>query len=236
MTFAQLFDTLVRDSGDPGGSYRSSLMTWLNMVRATAARGGTWRSAIDGDATITTSAANTTGIYELTGYEQVIGDLMFDRTQNYPVQHDSEQSMLSFDPNRDDFGPPIRWCDAGATPAGNRNIRFYPIPNDVRTIGFVGYKVLSDVSSEALSIDPFFGPIIDKSPMFQAGLRYYLDLSSNEDATQIAIQKNVFNKTVKDALSDDRVDPQGSVRLDPVGRRMVSVVLGRLDPGHYSNR
>ena len=237
MTYKDLIDTLVSDSGDKGADYRANAIRWLNLARQDAVSMGTWKSAKNSRATFTTSAANTTGIYELTGMDAVIGGEMYDLTGHLPVERDTENKIMRMEVTPNQFGPPVLFADAGMTSLGERQIRLWPIPNDVRTIAYLGSVALIDVTSanELVSVDPYFGPISSCGSMLQAGLRYYHDLNNNETAEAINRSMGMFHKMIKLLSAQSGIDPDSSTRMDPVNRRRFVMPMGRFDPAHYSN-
>ena len=238
MTFKDLIDTLVRDSGDEGSGYRTNAFRWLNLVRQEAFRRGTWSSGKDSAATFVTSPAVLTGIYELTGYDSVAGDEMYDQTNDDIIHRDTEGTLKSFDANVNEFGPPALWSDAGMTATGEVQVRLWPIPDAVLTIAFLGTKSLTDITSaeETLTVDPFFGSISSIGAMLQAGLRYYHDLNNNEDYVQVRGSKAAFFDAIKIYSQTSGADSVKVSRLEPVGRRPSVRRYGRLDPSHFSNR
>lgn len=238
MTYKDLIDTLVRDSGDEGAAYRENAFRWLNLVRQEASARGSWQSSKNSAATFGTDPGNVTGVYDLTGYDNVIGDEMYDQTNDCVIRRDTENTLRAFDANLNQFGFPTLWSDAGMTPYGEKKVRFWPIPNDTFTIGFLGSVALLDIDSsiEANAIDAYFGPISSVGAMLMSGLRYYHDLNDNQDVAQISRSRSVFYDSIKVYGSNSGSDSVRSSRLEPVGRRPYARPTGRLDPSHFNNR
>lgn len=238
MTYKNLLDTLVSDSGDAGSAYRATAIQWLNFVRQEAAARGTWKSAKNSAATFDTDPLVTDGIYALTGFDSVVGDELYDSTNDNVIRRDVEMMLKSYDANKNETGPPILWADSGMTAAGEVQIRLWPVPAEVITIDFIGNRSLVDVTSanELVSVDPYFGTISQIGAMLQAGLRYYHDLNNNEDYVQVRGSKAAFYDAIKLYSGNSGADSVRSSRLEPVGRRPYARPLGRLDPSHYSNR
>lgn len=238
MTVGDLLNNLVRDSGDTGTAYRTSALNWLNLVRQRAAVMGSWRSAKNVDATFTTSASNTTGIYELEGSMSIIGDRIYDQTNNIVIYRDTEGTLMSFDANRDEFGFPSLWADAGMTAGGTNQIRLWPTPNGPFVIRYSGVKTLTPITTEDVAIDPFFGDLDQVGYMLADGLTYYhLKNNDEADAATVAMAFNMFKKSAIESSTAGAVDPLGSSRLEPVLRSARNqMAVGRLDPSHYDNR
>ena len=238
MTYKDLIDALVRDSGDAGSGYRENAFRWLNFSRQEAAARGTWKSAKNSGATLTTSGSNLTGVYELTGFDCVTSDEMYDETNDCVIRRDTEHTLRAFDANLNQFGFPTLWADSGMTVLGEVQVRFWPIPNAAFTIGFLGSRALTDITSanEAVSIDPFFGALSTVGAMLQSGLRYYHDMNNNEDAAQVGTSKSRFYAAIKTYSGNSGADSVSSSRLEPVGRRPYARPTGRLDPSHFNNR
>lgn len=238
MTYKDLIDTLVRDSGDEGSAYRTNAYRWLTLVRQEAARRGSWDSGKTSTATFDTDPLVTDGIYALTGYHSVDGDEMYDATNDCVIHRDTEGTLKAFDANENEFGPPTLWSDSGMTALGGVQVRFWPIPAEVLTITFMGTRALTDVTSasEAVTIDPFFGALSSVGAMLQMGLRYYHDLNNNEDYVQVRGSKAAFYDAIKLYSQTSGADSVKVSRLEPVGRRPSARPYGRLDPSHFSNR
>ena len=238
MTYKDLLDALVRDSGDEGTKYRTNAVRWLNLVRQDAAVRGSWRSAKNSAITVTTAASNTAGIYELTGIDEVIGSEFYDQTNNNVVHHDTENALMRSALPSDQTGPPTLWADAGITVLGEKKVRFWPIPNGAFVLAYLGTKALLDVTTENENetIDPFFGPLSGCGSMLQAGLRYYHDLNNNEDVGMVSRSQGTFYKMIALVSGVSGVDANADTRLDPVNRRGYVIPGGRFDPGHYGNR
>lgn len=238
MTYKDLLDTLVRDSGDAGSDFRANAIRWLNLVRQEAAMRGSWKSAKDSAGTFATDPLVTDGIYALTGFDFVVGDEMYDATNDCVIRRDTENTLKAFDANKNETGPPTLWADSGMNTDGEVKIRLWPIPAEVLTIDFIGNKSLVDVtaSDELETVDAYFGSLSQVGAMIQAGLRYYHDLNNNEDYVQVRGSKAAFYDAIKIYSSNSGADSVKSSRLEPVGRRPLARPLGRLDPSHFSNR
>lgn len=238
MTYRDLIDTLVRDSGDEGAGYRTNAYRWLNLARQEAAARGAWKSAKTSSATFTTDPLVTDGIYALAGFEQIVGDEIYDETHNNIIHRDTENELLAFQTTPTMFGFPVLWADSGMTTLGEKQIRLWPIPNFVSTIGFIGSKLLADVSAdnEAVAVDPYFGPLSTVGAMLQKGLRWFHDINDNQDAGQIKDSERKFFGAIKIYGGKSGVDSVSSSRLEPVNRRPHTHPVGRLDPSHFSNR
>lgn len=238
MTYRDIIDTVVRDSGDPGSAYRVNAYLWLNLARQEAAVRGDWKSAKNSEATFDTDPLVTEGIYPVAGYDSIHGDEIYDQTSDCVISRDVENTLKALDANRNEFGPPMLWADAGMTVLGEKQIRLWPIPNGVFTIGFIGSKLLIDVTTanEDVSVDAYFGPLSTVGAMLQKGLRVYHDINNNEDAGQIERSKSSFYAAIKLYGGKSGADSVASSRLKPVNRRPQPQALGRLDPAHFGNR
>jgi hypothetical protein len=238
VTYKDLIDTLVRDSGDEGAAYRTNAYRWLNLVRQEAMMRGSWSSGKDSVATFDTDPLVTNGIYALVGYASVMGDEMYDQTNDCVIRRDTENTLKAFDANANENGPPTLWADSGMNSAGETQIRLWPIPAEVLKIAFLGQKSLTDITSaqESVSIDPYFGALSSIGAMLQFGLRYYHDLNNNEDYVQVRGSKAAFYDAIKLYSAGTTADSVKSSRLEPVGRRPNVRPYGRLDPSHFNNR
>jgi hypothetical protein len=234
MTYADLLDQIAYDAGDTSGEYRLRATHWLNLARGDIADRGKWRSAVDPTASITTSAATTSGIYTIGDYDYISGDFLYDETNNQPVQYESFSQVNVIDVQKTTTSSPDTWSDAGADSNGNRQIYLWPIPAGTYTIRFTGYRKLTDIV-ETDSIDPFFGAITPWGPTFSAGIRYYHYQNNNEDASQIALQFKIFERFIKQRKRNNQLSPGATLRLGIV-RTQAPIVTGRFDPAHYSNR
>ena len=237
MTYKDLLDTLTSTSGDKGTAYRINAMTWLNLARQDAASLGSWKSTKNSEATLTTSASNTTGIYELTGIDEVIGAEMYDLTSHTTIDADTENKIMRMEVTPNQFGPPVIFADAGMTALGEKKIRLWPIPNDVRIIAYLGSVALIDVTTanELVSIDPYFGPLSACGAMLAAGLNFYRTVDDNEDVANIAKAEGAFHAAIKRLSGQSGVDANKGTRMEPVNRRFYYQPRGRFDPGHYGN-
>jgi hypothetical protein len=238
MTYKDILDALVQDSGDAGSTYRANGIRWLNFVRQDAAARGSWKSAKNSSATFNTAASQTDGIYPLTGFKYVIGDEMYNATEDEAIHRDTDNTLKALDANQNEFGPPTLWSDAGMTALGVPQVRFWPIPAATYAITFLGCKALVDVTSadELVSIDPYFGPLSDIGAMISAGLRYYHDLNDNEDSQDTRSSRNEFYGAIRIYSGQTGSDSTRSSRLEPVGRQPNARPLGRLNPSHFDNR
>ena len=244
MTFSDLIDQITSNAGDDSPSYRTKCRRWLNLARSDVGTDGLWKWALRAEATFDTSAATTSGIYALvdtdestSGFEFILSDTLIDQTNKRTIQHESVASMHEIDHAKETFGPPNWWGDAGATDAGVRRIYLWPIPEGTYTILFDAYKILTDVDEthDALSIDPFFGPLSLWSGTFAAGMRYYYDLDNNEDPLQTRIQHSQFMKQISKRRNHNRLSLSAPMRLRIQTTQVVNTV-GRFDPAHYPNR
>ena len=244
MTFSDLIDQITSNAGDDSSTYRAKCRRWLNLTRSDIGSDGLWKWALRAEATFDTAAATTSGIYPLTdssvssdGFEFLLGDSLIDRTNNRTIRHESMASMHEIDHDKETFGPPSWWGDAGATDAGVRRIYLWPIPEGTYTILFDAYKMLTDVdeTQDALEIDPFFGPISVWAGTMAAGMRYYYDLDNNEDPTQTAIQHRQFMKQISKRRTHNRLSLSAPQRLHILTTQAIGTV-GRFDPAHYANR
>lgn len=234
MTFADLLDQVVYDSGDTSGEYRLRALHWLNQARAHIADQAKWRSALDPTAEITTSAATTSGIYTIGDYDYISGDFLFDETNNQPIQYESFSQVNVVDIQKDTTSSPSTWSDAGADDNGNRQIYLWPVPSGTYTIRFNGYRKIADVV-EGNTLDPFFGAITPWGPTFYAGIRYYHDLNNNEQPQQTLAQLAIFDRFIKGRKKNNLLSPGATLRLGIV-RTQAPIVTGRFNPAHYSNR
>ena len=236
MTYKDIIDSIVEDSGDRGPVYRANVIRWLNLVRQECSVRGSWKSAKNSSGSLTTNASVTNGTYALIGIDEVIGGEMYDQVSHSVIERDTENQIMRFQ-LPDEFGPPTLWADAGMTAAGEKQVRFWPIPDDEREITYLGTRVLGDITAadEALTIDPYFGALTGCGVMLQAGLRYYHDVNNNEDVATTGRSQGTFYKSIALMSGQSGTDLNASTRMNPVNRRLRSVVMGRLDPGHYSN-
>ncbi len=238
MTFKDIIDTLVRDSGDEGSNYRSNALRWLNFVRQEAAVLAEWKSGKDSEGTLITDAGNTTGVYALPGYKSLCNDEIYDATNDAVIRRDTEMMLKAFDANQDEFGFPTLWADSGMNSDGELQVRFWPIPNDAFTLLFLGNKLLTDITRnhEMLTVDPYYGPLSTVGGMLLSGLRFYHDQNDNQDTVQVARSRAEFKAAIKLYSSSTGADSVRSSRLEPVGRRPNARPFGRLDPSHFNNR
>jgi len=237
MTFGDLLDEIAAQAGDESGTGRAQARRWLNLTRSYIADQAQWRSAFTADATFTTAAATTDGLYALSGYSSVSGDYLYDETNLLPIQFESFAALNAIDPDKTTTGQPSYWSDAGMDSNGLRRIFLWPIPDSAYTIRYAAYKDLSDIAAgnETLTLDPYFGPIPPWQSTFLAGLRYYMDLDSNEQPQQIALQKMVFDQQIKQRKRGNTVAPHAGGTLSR--KRSVTInPTGRYDPAHYANR
>jgi len=235
MTFADLLDQAVYDAGDDSGEYRLRALHWLNLARAYVADRGTWSAAMDPEATLTTDEDTTTGLYTIGSYDHISGDYLFDETSNNVVRHESLSQQNAIDPDKSTTAAPNWWGDAGADSNGNRQIYLWPVPDSAYVLRFAAYRTLTDISNEALSTDPFFGAITPWGPTFSSGIRYYHDLNSNEDASQILLQRQTFDFFIKQRKKNNELSPGATLRLGIV-RTQAPMVSGRFSPAHFNNR
>jgi len=228
---------VIADSGDQGANYRANAILWLNLARQESVLRGSWKSAKNSESSLLTDA-NTTGIYVLAGIDEVIGGQMYDTTANSVIERDTENTLMRMQVRPIVYGPPVYWADSGMTTAGDKQIRFWPIPDDVRTINYIGSKGLTDItaSDEMLTVDPYFGSLSGVGSMLQAGLRYYHDVNNNEDVGTIGRSQGTFYKAIILASGQSGIDNNSSTRMHPVNRRGGYSASGRFDPGHYGNR
>ncbi len=242
MTYGDLIAAIVRDSGDEGVNYAANAYRWLNFARQEASVRGSWPSAKQSEATFMTDAGNTTGIYPLisgtTAYDQVVGADMYDATNDCVIRRDTENTLKSFDANANQFGPPTLWSDSGMSSGGDKQVRFWPIPEAAYEIHFLGSVALGDVTSAmaATDLDPYFGPLSSVGGMLFAGLRYYHDLNDNQDVGQVSRSRAAFYDAIKMYAAADGADSVKMSRLEPVGRRPYAKPTARLDPSHFNNR
>ena len=238
MTYKDLLDTLVVDSGDAGTTYRANAWRWLNLVRQDAALKGEWKSSKKSPGTFTTDPANTSGIYPLVGIDDVIGDEMYDDTHHLIIQRDTENMIYGLETTPYASTFPRLWADAGMSDAGEKRIRIWPPPTETFDISFIGRKALIDVSSanENATIDAYFGPLSSCGSMLAAGLRYYHDVNNNEDISTIGRSQGRFDKMISIASQSSGLDTNATSRMEPVNRRSYARPMGRFDPGHFSNR
>jgi len=236
MTFDDLLDQVVADSGDTDGQYRTDALRWLNLTRADIADEHPWKSALKADATITTSAATTDGLYDLSGYTWISGDYLFDETNEASIRHESLVMTNAIDASKDTTGNPAYWSDAGVDTNGTPQIYLWPIPDGTFTIRFSGYAVLADVAESATgsATDDFFGPLTPWGPTMSAGLRYYHDLNNNENPQQVALMLQVFKSKIRKRKSKDGLALPGSIPMQVVNTRR-RIATGRFNPSHYNN-
>lgn len=244
MTFSELIDQITSNAGDDSPAFRTKCRRWLNLARSDIAAEALWKYALRAEATITTSSATTTGIYTLSdtttlpnGIEFILGDSLYDQTNENTITHESKASQNELDPAKNTTGPPMWWGDAGATAAGARRVYLWPIPDGTYTIMFDGYALLTDIdeTNDADTVDPFFGPVPPWQGTFVAGMRYYYDLDNNEDPGQVGMQERKFIRQIGLRKMKNRLTLSARQRLDVVNTQMVQTI-GRFDPAHYNNR
>jgi hypothetical protein len=244
MTISELLDQVVFDAGDEDTAYRIAARRWLNLTRSDLANRVLWKWAARSAATLTTSAATTSGIYSLvdaatssTGFEFIMGDRFYDETNSNVVSHDSMMTLDGADPDKSTTGQPTVWSDAGTTSAGVRQIYLWPIPDGTYTLRFNGYVLLTDVTdaNDPDSADPFFGPISPWASTFTAGLRFYHDMNNNEDTNQVLLAKRLFDDQVTQRIKNNRLSLAEPLRMKVIKTQEIET-MGRFDPGHYSNR
>lgn len=238
MTVQDLLDQAIYDSGDGGADYTNSARRWLNLTRSYIADQHAWQCASRVNATLTTT--NGTAIYTLVSgsdtYRRVIGNMMYDQTNDTNIRYTDTAFGLALDQDQDETGPPVVWWDAGCTSAGVRQVEFYPVPGGTYTILFAGQLILSDLTAaqDTVTEDPYYGPITPWGATFQAGMRYFHDLNNNEDVNQIAIQKATFDMLIRNRKRVDST-PTTPIHRARSLREGSNVNLGRLDPSVYEN-
>lgn len=235
MTVKDLLDQITFGSGDSTGEYRLAALRWLNLSRSEAASMTRWATAVDENASFDTTSNNTTGVYELAGYDAVLGDFLYDETNNEVIRHESYQLTHATDPDQSVNGPPIWWSHAGMTSTGVMQVSLKPIPLATYTIRYPGYRRLTDFGSadEGLEIDPYFGPISPWASAFAAGMRYYRDLDDNAEINA-ATSHASFIHLVRMRMRQNNLGYQ-TLRAQDV-RAPGAVAMGRFDPAHYNNR
>lgn len=237
MTFSDLLEQVAFDSDDASGDYRTAALRWLNLARSHIASSGLWRTAIDADVELTTSAATTTGLYILSGYDHLVNDWMYDETNDEVIEYESFGRINALDSGKDVTGNPKWWGDAGVDSNGFKQIYLWPIPDGTFTIRYAGYKTLTDItgSQSTLSLDPFFGNVAPWGSCFAAGMRYYHDLNTNEDPNQIAIQRNIFMQEIAARRRHNDIARASGLRL-MVSRTLQPITMGRFNPAHFDNK
>lgn len=237
MTFKDILDTIVVDAGDTGTNYRANALLWLNLARQDAVAKGSWKSAKNSAASLTTTVDNTEGIYVLTGFDEIIGGELYDVTHNGVVVHDTENTLLRMKVTPQLSGNPVLWADAGMSASGEKQIRLWPVPADITVLNFLGTKVLTDITAddEDLTIDPFFGALSGVGSMLRAGLRYYHDLNNGEDTATTQTSLARFDKMIELLSAQSGIDANSGTQMEPVNRQRSFVAHGRFDPGHYRN-
>jgi hypothetical protein len=237
LTFGDLLDNLERAADDSSDDYRAAARTWLNLVRAHVKKRARWRSSVTVGHFVTSSGV-ANGIYPLRHISKLAEDTLYDETNIQPVRHESHALLNSIDVNKTVTGPPSWWGDAGSDSAGERLIYLWPIPNGTFTIRYTGQGKLSNIeeSEEDFKIDPFFGPVIDWSDVFEAGLMYHHRKDSNEDANQTFAALKIFDSLIDQSKGIDRVAPVSSIGLQNVRSRSRRRRTGRFDPAHFQNR
>lgn len=234
MTFADLLGEIEKQSGD---GIRSQALTWLNYVRAEVADLHNWQQTLDVEKTLVTTANSTTGVFALDAtVDQIVSSEMFDVTNNCVIQHDSLLEINIVDPDRSVSSKASAWAGAGTDSSGNRKIRLYPIPDAVNTIRFHASIRLTEIlaTDENLSVDPYFGPVLEWGACFLNGMRWYQDLDNNEDPTQTEIQRRRFLGIVVDRKKRSNTAAQRTYRLNNVNT-IRPLVFGRLPPAHFRN-
>lgn len=237
MTFRDLLDQVAGSAGDDSATYRADARRWLNLARSHIADSATWRSALDSTSTLVTSASNTSGIYAVTGYREIVGTGMFDETNDAIIIHESLADMNAVDVAKDVSGQPNYWADAGMSTAGVRQIYLWPIPDAAYTIRFSGIKELTDigVDDDVLTVDPYFGPLTEWASCLSSGLRYYQELDDNEDAAQQQLALGTFERAIRRRRQKNTIATSAVLVMRSVRAGNQSVV-GRFDPSHYNNR
>ena len=239
MTFATLIDVVVHRAGDDDGRYRIRVRDWLNLVRSKIAGSHSWRSGIGPSQAITTSAATTSGIYGIGATnEGVIGDQMYDETSNAVLTFESYDALKAADPDKSVTGPPAYWADAGISSSGARQVYLWPIPAATYVIRFTSIKQVQDITEadEGLTVDPFFGTILPWAECFEAGLDYYYEKDTNEDANQILLKYQQFEKAISRRKASEGASATSARRLANVRNQASGAMTGRFPPAHYNNR
>lgn len=240
MTYGELLDDLARRADDDSDGYRKGARRWLNLVRSHIAKRARWRGAVRID-TFNTSSSTTDGLYTLKRYSKLVEDVMFDETNEQPIEHESHATLNEIDIAKSVTGPPRWWADAGSDDNGNRRLYLWPIPDGTYTVRFAGQGNLTpiaidDASDEALTVDPFFGPLIDWEDVMSAGLLYHHRDDDNDDAQQVLTQLRIFDRLIDATKKVDRTAPVSSIRLKNVRNRTYAKRTGRFDPAHFENR
>lgn len=239
MTVANLLDHIVHGADDSTGEYRTAVLRWLNLCRSEAYGETSWVTAVQPDATISTSAAQTDGLYELDDHEHVVHPRMWDETNEDTLKYESYSALQSIDPNKQTTGPPTYWSDAGIenTTSGDRVLYLWPIPDATYVIRFSGYRKYKDLlsSEESLTTDPIFGDVGAWGSAFAAGMRYYQDSDNNESVNQTVVQERRWRRLLRGMKSRNGVLPNVAMGLADV-RHVSQVGMGRFDPSSFNNR
>jgi len=240
VTVQDLLNQIAGNAGDSGADFAADARRWLNLTRSYIAGEAVWKWAMRDPATITTAAATTSGLYNLTdsitaaSYAFVAGDLLFDQTNENTISYESLGTLLQADHDKSTTGPPTRWADAGQDGSGNRQIYLWPVPDDAYTVVFPAYLLLTDLTSDndGDDADAFFGPISPWGACFAAGMRYYNDLDNNESDTAIALSDSRFKRHVNRMKAQNRPSPTASLPARIVRTRGYYSEMGRL-PSSY---
>jgi hypothetical protein len=244
MRVQDLLDQVVFDSGDNSSAYRTAARRWLNLARSYIADDALWKTALRPDATLTTDAAKTRGLYLLRDdssqdYEFVAGDVLYDETNRQNIVHESMVSARMVDQAKETFSKPTIWADAGDDGNGVRQIYLWPIPSAAYTITFPGYIKLTDLtdSDDNLTVDPFFGPISPWAACMTQGLRFFHDQNNNEDVQAMMLQELRFQKRINRRKANNRLSPSGRMALAVIKTQRLNYRgTGRFDPAHFNNR
>jgi hypothetical protein len=238
VTFRDILDSAVFNSGDIRGEYRLRQLGWLNMARAEMADlvGGLWNTALEPEATFELTTGGMTGIHALTGYEFIAGDRIFNITDNIPILPGHLQDFGSADPDKSESSEPMFWADAGMGLSGNRQIQLYPVASHTINIRFPGYKTMTEITDETLDLDPFFGPVLPMAHVFFAGIQYYNALHDDSEAAKPAYQRGIFYDLAKKRHKKaGRLSSASAIAMKNVVRNQQIGNRGRFDPSVYPN-
>lgn len=241
MTYDDIIAHLAFDSGDNSSDYSMAVLRWINATRGYIANNGPWETTKRSNIYFTTAAATTTGIYVLQDqdnnkYDGMASDSMFDNTNELTIRHVNLAATWELDQDRSTTGQPTFWSDAGLDTNGDRQVQLWPVPDGAFDIYFIGRAKITDITDSSVDTDPYFGPILPWSPVFLEGVRYFHDLSNNENYIQIRLQRKAFDQAIKSRKKTESLTVSSSLQFEPVNARGGFTNLGRLDPSVYDNR
>jgi len=241
MTYDDIITQTVFDAGDTSTDYTTAALRWVNMTRNKIAARGPWQSEVRSNIYFTTAAATTTGIYVLQDqnsnkYSGLKSDSLFDKTNEQTLRHESLATTWELDHDRTTTGKPNWWADAGLDSNGEKTVQLWPVPSGTYEIYFIGKPKLADITDTSVSVDPYFGPVLDWSEVMSEGVRLFHDLNDNSDPAQIVYQRKAFDEAIKVRKATEKLTVTSTLKLEPVNAQTEYQSAGRFDPSVYDNR